>query len=96
MEEILNTLRDDSCIPYLDHVLCYAKTFEDHVVILRCVLRALQHHGVKLRPTKCELFKGEVHYVGRLVSAEGIRIDPKDLDAIQALKPKVPGTVGKV
>ena len=85
MEGILNSLRDECCIPYLDDVLCYAKTFEDHVEILRRVLRALQQHGVKLRPTKCKLFKKEVRYVGRLVSADGVRIDPKDLEVIQEL-----------
>lgn len=40
--------------------------------MVRKVLRALQSQGVKLRPDKCELFKGEVRYVGRLVSADGV------------------------
>lgn len=96
MEEMLNSLRDGYCIPYLDDVLCYFKTFEDHVEVLRRVLRALPQHGVKLRPTKCELFKKEVRHVGRLVSADGVRIDPNDLEAIQALRGKTPSTVGEV
>lgn len=96
MEEMLSSLRDECCIPYLDDVLCYAKAFEEHVEVLRHVLRALQHHGVKLRPTKCELFKKEVRYVGRLVSADGVRIDPKDLEAIQALRGKTPCTIAEV
>lgn len=93
---MLNSLRDECCIPYLDDVLCYAKTFEGHVEVLRRVLRALQRHGVKLRPTKCELFKKEVRYVGKLVSDEGVRIDPKDVEAIQALRSKTPSTIGEV
>lgn len=96
MEEMLDSLRDECCIPYLDDVLCYSKTFEDHVEVLRRVLRALQRHGVKLRPTKCELFKKEVRYVGKLVSADGVRLDPKDLEAIQGLRSKIPSTVGEV
>ncbi|KAL0163756.1 hypothetical protein M9458_039509, partial [Cirrhinus mrigala] len=96
MEEMLDSLRDECCIPYLDDILCYAKTFEEHVEGLRKVLQALQRHGVKLRPTKCEMFKKEVRYVGRLVSAEGVRIDPKDLDAVQAWKAKKPTTVGEI
>ena len=94
MEEMLVTLRDDCCIPYLDDILCYSKSFTEHVDAVRRVLRALQRHGVKLRPTKCELFKPEVRYVGRLVSADGVRIDPKDIEAVLSLREKRPTTVG--
>jgi len=96
MEEMLGPLRDDCCIPYLDDVLCYAKTFEEHLEALRKVLQALQSHGVKLRPEKCELFRQEVRYVGRLVSAEGVKIDPRDLEAVRTLTNKRPQTVGEV
>ena len=96
MEEMLDSLRDNCCIPYLDDILCYSDSFTSHVEGVRQVLRALQSHGVKLRPTKCELFQKEVRYVGRLVSADGVRIDPKDIDAIMSLKEKRPSTVGEV
>ncbi|KAL6483733.1 hypothetical protein MHYP_G00086050 [Metynnis hypsauchen] len=96
MEEMLHTLRDECCVPYLDDVLCYAKSFDEHVEGVRKVLRALQVHGVKLRPEKCDLFRREVRYVGRLVSSEGVRIDPKDLDAVLCLKDKTPQTVGEL
>ncbi|KAI5630534.1 hypothetical protein C0J50_7585, partial [Silurus asotus] len=94
MEEMLGSLRDEYCIPYLDDLLCYSRSFSDHVEVIRMVLQALQHHGVKLRAEKCEMFQKEVRYVGRLVSAEGVRIDPKDLEAVMALKTKTPQTVG--
>lgn len=94
MEEVLDSLRDECCILYLDDILCYTKSFEDHVEGLRLVLRALQHHGIKLRPAKCELFKEEVRYVRRLVSAEGV--DTKDIAAVQALSKTTPKTVGDV
>ncbi|KAI3361285.1 hypothetical protein L3Q82_013460, partial [Scortum barcoo] len=96
MEEMLSPLRDECCIPYLDDILCYAHAFEEHVERLRKVLSALQGHGVKLRPKKCDLFRQEVRYVGRLVSAEGVRIDPKDLEAVYALRKEKPATVGDV
>lgn len=48
----------------LEDILCYPKTFEDHVEVVRKVLQALQCQGIKFRPEKCEMFKGEVHYVG--------------------------------
>ena len=72
------------------------RSFEEHVAGVRKVLRALQHHGVKLKPEKCELFRREVRYVGRLVSADGVRIDPKDLEAVVSLKTNTPQTVGDI
>lgn len=83
---MLDTLRDKCCIPYLDDVLCFSKSFDKHVEVLRKVLQALQRHGVKLKPEKCKLFRKEVQYVGHLVSAEGIRVDIKDLEAVHVLK----------
>lgn len=83
-EEMMDTLHDKCCIPYLDNILCYT-TF--HIEGLRMVVKALQKHGVKLRPTTCELFKCEVRYIGRLVSADVFRNDPqKNLDMIMTLK----------
>lgn len=51
---------------------------------------------MKLRPEKCELFKQEVRYVGRLVSAEGVKVDPRDFESVKTLTSKTPRTVGEV
>ncbi|KAI5608507.1 hypothetical protein C0J50_6646 [Silurus asotus] len=96
MEGMLDDLRDECCAPYLNDVLCYARSFEEHVGVIRKVFQTLRRHGVKLRPEKCELFRQEVRYVGRLVSANGVRIDPHDLEAVIALKSHRPQSVGEV
>lgn len=96
MEGVLDGLRDECCSPYLDDVLCFSKTFHDHVDDLRHVLCRLREHGVKLRPKKCELFKRQVRYVGRLVTSEGVQIDPKDLEAVEHLRDREPKNVGEV
>lgn len=96
MEGVLEGLRDECCSPYLDDVLCYSKTFSDHVDDLRHVLHRLREHGVKLRPNKCELFKRQIRYVGRLVTNEGVQIDPKDLEAVYQLRDQEPKNVREV
>lgn len=45
------------CILYLNYILLYNKSFEEHVKGLSLVLRALQHYSVKLRPTKYGLWR---------------------------------------
>lgn len=60
------------------------------------LVKALQCHGVKLRPKKYEPSRREGRYMGRLVSADGVRSDSKVQEAIFVLRDKKPGTVGDV
>ncbi len=87
---------DNICIPYLDDTLVYSQSFENHVNHIRKVLQLLRKYGIKLKPRKCELFKFEVCYPGRVVSAEGSKIDPADTIAVRVLKDKRPSNVGEL
>lgn len=95
MEECLEGLRDNTCIPYLDDTLVFSKTFDIHVNDVWKVLQRLRE-SIKLKSSKCDLFKPEVHYLGRTVSAEGSRIDPADFEAVRALKDTRPQSVGQM
>ena len=91
----LANLIDQCCKAYLDDVLTYSKTFEDHVEDVRKVLRTMKERGVKLNLSKCCLFRREVKYLGRLISADGYRPDPENTKALdKCLEP--PKTVGQL
>ena len=88
-------LRDRVCLAYLDDILCYGKTFEEHEQNLREVLLRLKSKGIKLRVDKCDFCKTEVWYLGRLVSQEGYRPDPEDTKALEKFRTP-PKNVGEV
>lgn len=60
------------------------------------MLQRLRQHGIKLKLSKCEFFKPEVRYLGRIVSAEGSKVDPADTEVVRALKDKQPKNVGEL
>jgi len=76
MNECLDGLRDKICIPYLDDILVYSKTFDQHVQDVRQVLRRLQEHGIRLKPSKSKFLQQEVRYLGRVLSGDGYSLDP--------------------
>ena len=78
MESCLEGLNNDICVVYLDDVLIFGRTFEEHTRNVRVVFDRLTQYGVKLKAGKCHLFQREVQYLDRIVSAEGHRADPAD------------------
>ncbi|XP_037643835.1 uncharacterized protein LOC119498836 [Sebastes umbrosus] len=96
MEGCLGDLRDEVCVPYLDDVLVFSASFEQHIQNEKQVLQRQRECGIKLRPKKCDFFKSEVCYVGRVISAEGYKMNPKEVEVVQALKHETPTTVREV
>ena len=75
-------LRD--CLIYLDDIVI-SKTFEEHIEKRQAVFQPLHEHGLKLKPSKCELFRRHVVYLGHVVSKEGIHTVPSKIEAVQKL-----------
>ena len=68
---------------YLDDILVFSKTLEEHIERIETVFQRLLKYGLKLKPSKCHLLKPEVRYLGFIVSQEGIKSDPEKLKAVQ-------------
>ena len=67
---------------YLDDIIIYSKTFDDHIVHLRSVFELLLSAGLRLNRTKCEFFKNEIDYLGYIVSIDGIAPNTKKMESI--------------
>ncbi|XP_063760148.1 uncharacterized protein LOC134878197 [Eleginops maclovinus] len=68
---------------YLDDLIIFSKTFDEHLERLQLVFDRLREHGLKLKPSKCWLVREEVQYLGHLVSAEGVRTDPEKISRVK-------------
>ena len=79
----------------MDDILVFGETFNGHYKNLAVVLQVLSKKGIKLNAKKCEFFKTEIRYLGRLISADGYRPDPKNSEALNNCKIP-PKTVGKL
>ena len=79
----LSKYLDVICIAYLDDLLIYSDTFEQHQKDVVKVLEKLREIGVSLKPTKCEFHKEETEYLGFIINREGVRADPTKTEAIR-------------
>lgn len=71
------------CLIFLDDILIFSDTFEEHLKRLEGVFERLEKHGLKLKGSKCEFFKTHVRYLGHIVSEKGIQTDPEKLSALK-------------
>ena len=83
MECVLGPLIGVGVLVYLDDVLIYADSPELLIDTLATVLKLLAKVGLKCKATKCSLFTERVHYLGRVVSKDGIYPDPAKLEKIR-------------
>ena len=87
MNEVLRPFIKQFCIVYLDDIIIYSKTPEEHLEHLRLILEALREAGLKIKPSKCEFFKRELTFVGYRISEKGIATDPSNIIKIQKATP---------
>ena len=77
-------------------MIVYSKTFDGHLENLKTVLERLRENGVKLKPAKCDFFKRQVKFLGRVISEEGYKLDTSNINPILQLRDTQPRTVGDV
>ena len=77
MEHFLVGLTWKTTVPYLDDCIIFAATPEEHLASLRGVLQRFREANLKINPLKSEFFKTKVHFLGHILSANGLQLDPE-------------------
>jgi len=87
MNKILSTMLWLFVLVYIDDIVVYSKTFEDHLIHLDKVLKAIIKANITLSPPKCHIGYQSLILLGQKVSRLGISTHKEKVDAIQALIP---------
>lgn len=83
MQSVLAGIEGRICFVYIDDILVCSCTFEEHLLHLSQVFERLRQAHLKLKPRKCVFLKPKVHYLGHVISWDGISPDPAKTDKIQ-------------
>ena len=83
MERCMGDMNLRDCLIYLDDVIIFSSSFEEHLERLQKVFERLEHFDLKLKASKCEFFKEKVIYIGHVVSKDGIETDPAKVEAVK-------------
>lgn len=82
MNDIFKDMLDISVIVYLDDILIFSDSEEEHRAHVREVLRRLRANGLYAKPEKCEFHVRRVEFLGFIVTPEGIDMDPAKVEAV--------------
>ena len=82
MHDVLGDLNMNWCTVYLDDIIIFSDTKEEHLKRLEAVFQKLAAAGLKLKPSKSFFFKEEIEYLGHVVSGEGISTNPKKVETV--------------
>jgi hypothetical protein len=82
MQLIFRDHLDDFVIVFLDDILIYSKSFDDHIRHVEKVLRLLRANKLYAKTSKCEFFKQKISFLGHVVTADGISMEESKLKAV--------------
>ena len=76
---------EDFAIPYLDDIIIFSASTDEHLSHLRAVFNKIREHGLKMKLKKCNFFQTETKYLGFTINGEGIQPDPEKVEAIREM-----------
>jgi hypothetical protein len=94
MNSVFLTELDKFVVVFIDDILIYSKTKEEHVEHLRVILTRLREHQLYAKFSKCEFWLDTIPFLGHILSVEGVAVDPSKVKDILEWKP--PTTIHQV
>ena len=82
MNKIFRPFLDKFVVVFIDDILIYSRTQEEHAEHLRLVLGVLREKQLYAKLSKCEFWMDEVQFLGHVISAQGIAVDPAKVEAV--------------
>ena len=83
MDLVLAGLLWECCLAYLDDIIIFSKTFEQHLERLQAVFNRMTHANLLLKASKCQLFRESVQFLGHVISSHGIAADPLKISTVR-------------
>ena len=83
MNGVFREYLDKFVIVFLDDILVYSKSDEEHENHLRMVLQVLREHQLYSKLSKCSFYQKQIHYLGHIISKDGIAVDPEKIEVIR-------------
>jgi len=82
MEQVLMNLQWKILVLYLDDVVVYASTVEEHLKRLEMVFQRLRSAGLQLKSKKCDILKSNVAFLGHIIDQHGVHTDPDKVQKV--------------
>ena len=83
MNRVFKDYLDKFVIIFIDDILIYSRSEEEHEQHLRTVLQILQENKLYAKFTKCEFWMKQISFLGHIVSKDGVSVDPSKVEAVQ-------------
>nr|KYP50295.1 Retrovirus-related Pol polyprotein from transposon 17.6 [Cajanus cajan] len=94
MNQIFHPYLDEFVVVFIDDILVYSKTKEEHEEHLKVILQTLRERQLYAKLSKCEFWLEEVSFLGHVISSGGIAVDPSKVEAV--LKWETPKSVSEI
>uniref|UniRef100_A0A146L2U0 RNA-directed DNA polymerase n=1 Tax=Lygus hesperus TaxID=30085 RepID=A0A146L2U0_LYGHE len=82
MDNCLRGVQNEICSVYMDDIIVFSSSLQEHMVRLRCIFDRLRQANLKVQMDKTEFLRKEVGFLGHLITESGLKPNPKKIEAI--------------